>query len=630
MKLSIRLKLLIGFTLLLFLSTLVQGFSFIITRQYITSQIEGFQKEQVKKGASEVKQFFATLGTETSGLARVFQRDRKNLAPAANFVIDHSDSIKKITFLSPAGRELAKFNKSGQVPQEKLNYEVLSDPFYSAATGATAVSKVYYKEAGLGPHLDLYSPIFNDAQKVEAVIKMQINLNLLQNILKDIKLGEQGHIHIVDNEGRLLTHHDESYVLERPNLSSRKIISDMQTTTTPPFDNYRYVNEKGIPVVATAEKVPGYHWIAVFEQPESEAFGFLDLIRNIFAFTVVASFICLLLIALFLSENLARPIRKLQKSAKEVEKGKLDRIALVKSGDEIESLSYSFASLINQLIEREHSLRNITMQLEKANSKLKQLDALKNEFVSVASHELRTPMTAIKSYLWMALEGKGGQLNDEQKFYIQRGYNSVDRLIRLVNELLNISRIEAGKITIDMQEVDIEQLAQEVIDEVMPRAKEVGVEVTIAKHEAVANVLADPDKLKEVFFNLLGNSLKFTQKGGTITVNFTEKDDIIETEIKDNGSGIEAEDIKKLFQKFGLIEGSYTTNQPVSGTGLGLYISRSIIELHQGKIWAASEGHGKGATFTFQLKKFTKENLEQFNHAVSNKKETADLVHTDI
>lgn len=276
------------------------------------------------------------------------------------------------------------------------------------------------------------------------------------------------------------------------------------------------------------------------------------------------------------------------------------------------------------------SLEKATVQLKYANSKLKELDIMKNEFVSVASHELRTPMTAIKSYLWMALEGKGGKLNEKQEYYVQRGYNSVDRLIRLVNDMLNISRIEAGRITVDMQQVDLKELTQEVIDEVMPRAKELGVTLSLVHYENPLKVLADPDKIKEVLFNLIGNSLKFTPKGGKISVGFILKDGFVETEIRDTGSGIEAEDIGKLFQKFGLLPGSYTTNQPAMGTGLGLYICRSIIELHQGKIWAASDGRGKGATFTFQLKTFNKADLLQFNQSTSDKKEAVGLIHSEI
>ncbi len=272
-------------------------------------------------------------------------------------------------------------------------------------------------------------------------------------------------------------------------------------------------------------------------------------------------------------------------------------------------------------------------QVQAANERLKALDKLKNEFVSVASHELRTPMTAIKSYLWMALNGKGGELNEKQKYYVERGYNSVDRLIRLVNDMLNISRIESGRITIELKSVDMIALTQEVVDEVLPRANELGVSVIIQKPESLPSVLADTDKIKEVMFNLIGNSLKFTAKGGSITISYSQSDGFVETKIADTGAGIAPEDMGKLFQKFGLLEGSYVTNQTSTsmGTGLGLYICRSIIDLHHGEIKAASEGRGKGSMFTFTLKKFEETDAQELKtESTNDQKEKVDLIHLQV
>jgi signal transduction histidine kinase len=301
-----------------------------------------------------------------------------------------------------------------------------------------------------------------------------------------------------------------------------------------------------------------------------------------------------------------------------------DEKDLIRGFTEIVGLAVQDAQLYSSVQEAKKNLEN-------ANTKLKELDQLKNEFVSVASHELRTPMTAIKSYLWMALQGKGGDLNEKQRYYIERGYNSVDRLIRLVNDMLNISRIESGKITVQLALVDMPKLAQEVIDEVLPRAQELGIKVNVARSEDIPPVVADADKIKEVLFNLIGNSLKFTPRDGSITVSFLRKDGYVHTIVKDTGSGIEAEDIGKLFQKFGLIAGSYTTNQPAVGTGLGLFITRSIVELHEGKISAESEGRGKGATFTFSLKEFTEEDRNRIKPPSSEKTEDSiGLIHSQI
>jgi len=250
----------------------------------------------------------------------------------------------------------------------------------------------------------------------------------------------------------------------------------------------------------------------------------------------------------------------------------------------------------------------IYASLQRANKKLKELDQMKDDFVSVASHELRTPMTAIKSYLWLALDGRGGKLTEKQKYYLDRAYISTDRLIKLVNDMLNISRIESGRITIEMNKIDIQQLVQDVIDEVKPRADEVKVKVTLDQpQKKILPVLADPDKIKEVLFNIIGNSLKFTPEKGTITISFESKEDgHVIIHVRDTGRGIDEKDMGTLFTKFGMVEGSYVTNKKASGTGLGLYISKSIIELHKGKIWAQSPGIDQGTTFSFTLPYYKK------------------------
>lgn len=266
-------------------------------------------------------------------------------------------------------------------------------------------------------------------------------------------------------------------------------------------------------------------------------------------------------------------------------------------------------------------------EVQSSNEKLKEIDKLKDEFVSLASHELRTPMTAIKSYLWMAIQGKGGPLSEKQKYYLDRAYRSTDRLIKLVNDMLNISRIESGRISIELEDVEISRLSQEVIEEVMPRAEELGIHLTLLPLAQLPHVMADSDKIKEVLLNLIGNSLKFTPKDGHITVSFSNENGFIKIVVADNGAGIPNEDIPKLFQKFSLLPGSYTVNKVATqGTGLGLYICKSIIELHGGKIWVESPGVRQGATFSFTLPQV---DVAKITHGDA-KRGSFELVHTQL
>lgn len=312
----------------------------------------------------------------------------------------------------------------------------------------------------------------------------------------------------------------------------------------------------------------------------------------------------------------------------------------------------SMAKEYNQISEYEHQtiknfvdgirivLRNATLytslaktsdQLKLANIRLKQLDKLKDEFVSVASHELRTPMTAIKSYLWMAIDGKDGSDPERHKYYLERAYSAVDRLMRLVNDMLNVSRIDSGRVTVDLHVVDLGKLVQEVFDEVMPRAQELGLNLTMQPVSNLPQVVADSDKVKEVIINLIGNALKFTPKGGRITVSFVQKDNLIETVVTDSGTGIDPANIGKLFQKFSMISDSYQANSQIQGTGLGLYICKSIIELHGGKIWATSEGRGKGTQFIFSLRVATQEDIQKSAaNPVDPKKPMLDMIHTGV
>ncbi len=239
--------------------------------------------------------------------------------------------------------------------------------------------------------------------------------------------------------------------------------------------------------------------------------------------------------------------------------------------------------------------------LTDANKKLEDLDKLKDDFVSIASHELRTPMTAIRSYAWMALNKADTPLSSKMQKYLQRTLISTERLINLVNDMLNISRIESGRVAISPISFDMVTLVKDVLVEVEPKSKEKQLNLLITGPILIPKVFADPDKVREVLLNLIGNAMKFTLNGGSISMSFFTDGQMVETSVKDSGVGISKEDLSKLFLKFGRLDDSYVAAATSGGTGLGLYICKSLITLMRGKIWASSEGLGKGTTFTFSL-----------------------------
>lgn len=261
------------------------------------------------------------------------------------------------------------------------------------------------------------------------------------------------------------------------------------------------------------------------------------------------------------------------------------------------SLSYEEIRRFNITLQEE--VDRATIDLQKVNTQLEALDKLKDEFVSVASHELRTPMTAIKSYTWLVLNNKAGPLEPKAKEYINRVYLSTERLIHLVNEMLDVSRIESGRVKLTLKQFDPSALATDIQNEFSARANESGIRLQIEKASTIPQSTADVEKIQQVLENLVGNAMKFTPQGGTITMRLSATQTTISFAIVDTGSGISHEDMPKLFHKFGRLENSLISMKSNS-TGLGLYIAKQYVELHGGEISAESQV-GHGSTFTVIL-----------------------------
>lgn len=301
--------------------------------------------------------------------------------------------------------------------------------------------------------------------------------------------------------------------------------------------------------------------------------------------------------------------------------------------NEEKDLLHSFTEIVGLAVQNSKlytALEETKQKLEVANKRLQELDKLKDDFVSVASHELRTPMTAIKSYIWMALNKKKGELSPDLEKYLNRSYISVERLINLVNDMLNISRIEGGRIALRLSEVNMLDLTKEVIDEVAAKAQEKNIKLTVLDTK-FPNVLCDRDKIHEVLLNLIGNSLKFTPQSGQISVNFSVDGPFLLTSVTDSGVGIAKENLPKLFSKFGRLENSYVAIAESGGTGLGLFITKSLIEYHKGSVKADSPGPGRGSTFSFTLPTVGSQMANLLTkEAPKETEETKDLEKTNI
>jgi signal transduction histidine kinase len=271
-------------------------------------------------------------------------------------------------------------------------------------------------------------------------------------------------------------------------------------------------------------------------------------------------------------------------------------------------LAIIFGALLVRSVRREilqrEKIEILAQDLTKANTRLLDLDKQKSEFVSFATHQLRAPLTAMKGYASLILEGEMGTVTSETKQAIGRIYDSSTTLASIVDDYLNISRIELGTMKYSFDVIDLKDMVDHVIGELMPNIEKKGLEFTFSTTPSTPDtrfmIHADKDKLKQVISNLIDNSVKYTPKGSVkVSLEKNIKSRKILFAIKDTGVGIAPAVMPKLFHKF--VRANNANKQNIYGTGLGLYVALQIVNAHMGSLWAESAGDGKGSTFFLEL-----------------------------
>jgi len=254
--------------------------------------------------------------------------------------------------------------------------------------------------------------------------------------------------------------------------------------------------------------------------------------------------------------------------------------------------------------------KNMLEELSRKNAALEKLDQLKNDFVSIVSHELRTPLSITKEGISLVLDGITGSINPKQAKILTTSKNNIDRLARIINSLLDISKIESGRVELKKKNVDFRVLIKNVFSAFENKAREKNLELRLdLPKEQVLDLYIDEDRIIQVFTNLIGNSIKFTEKG-YIEVSMEQKKNEVEFVVSDTGIGIAAEDLPKVFNKF--LQFGRTPGAGEKGTGLGLSIAKGLIELHRGKIRVESE-FGRGTKFIFTLPNYpAEENAREY------------------
>lgn len=529
--------------------------------------------EKVQKFLNEKMDVFnLVVSGEPKSLREI---DLNNL----NYLIDNlrnmAGDVLEISFVDRSGVELVKRSFEDDT---RLNNIRGRDDFQIAFSGRNYFSEVTYSNGV--PLIRLSSQIENSNREIIGVISALVDLKSLETVIGNIKLGETGYVYLLDKNGKYITSSKSGYLASGADLSNIKEIKNILDQKNKDNIIKIYNNPLEEEVVLAGKNISGYKWFVISEWPKSDAY---KTIYNILvqSLTIIAITITLVIIfGLFAARKIIGPIKTLNNGVNKIAEGDLDYKIELSTGDEFEILADEF---------------------NKMTEVLKENRKLRDEFVFIAAHELRTPVTAIRGYLSMVLDENFGKIKDEVKKALSTVERANNRLVQLVQDLLQVARSEAGKLKIDLKEVNIKNTVNSIVEQLKSLSDQKGISVEYKELGKETIVLADEDKLSEVLVNVIGNAIKYTLGSGSIEVYHEIDNDkkLLITHVKDHGMGMKKEDMEKLFSKFYRIQTDETSH--IEGTGLGLFICKEIIERMGGKIWVDSE-IGKGSIFSFSLK----------------------------
>jgi signal transduction histidine kinase len=273
--------------------------------------------------------------------------------------------------------------------------------------------------------------------------------------------------------------------------------------------------------------------------------------------------------------------------------------------EELQRQNRDFVKILGELEEKREQLEELNRQLNEsnrelneANAKLRELSEMREEFLALTTHDLRSPLTVISGVISFFTSGRLGELSPEQQNMVAMMERNTQSLIELVNDLLDASKLESGTMRLETAAIDIRGVIDELRETMLPMAKEKEIELVETFPDNLPRVEADRTKLRRILVNLLSNALKFTPKGGRVEVRAEQLDGRVSIAVSDTGVGIAPEDVARLFDKYEQARSRATRGE--KGTGLGLYITKQLVELHGSRIKVESEV-GKGSTFSFTL-----------------------------
>lgn len=503
-------------------------------------------------------------------------------------------------------------------------YQADEEWWQEAQKNGFSVGNIEYDQSAGEWSIALGVRIDDSAGNFLGVIKaVLIPREILRNVELTTKKYQRAEIKLLTADGKLIYSTKTFSVFK--DISQEEFFSAIKADDG--FFIAREEREQKLFAYARAEgfrDFTGLHWTLLISNKTSEIFSSVRELRNTLLFLGIFFSTLILTLALILSRTISTPIQKLKEAASLIAEGNLDTRINIRSNDEIGQLATSFnemalrlkasyAILEQRVKERTEDLQKQIQELDRTakllvkrdfeflqtNELLREMDKAKSSFVSIAAHQLRTPLSGVKWSIAMLLDGDVGKITKAQKDMLAQASYAIERLVRLIGDLLNVARIEEGKFAYSFEPFHIEELCKKAFDENKKSAKirEVSLKFTSPK-KPVPLVLGDFSNLSIVVENLIENAIAYNRQGGSVEIILQETPQGAKISIKDTGMGIPKSQKGLIAQKF--FRGDNIVRQQIPGTGLGLYIANKILDQHQSRLDFESE-EGIGSVFSFTI-----------------------------
>jgi signal transduction histidine kinase len=561
------------------------------------------QREQAEAAAAKIGQFSKEIESQLGWTTQ--------LPWSAGSIEQRRFDALRLLRQVPAITELAQLDASGKerLRVSRLAMDVVAsgtdfsnDPKFTEAVAR----KVYYGPVYFRRESEPYMTLAIAGTRRDAGVSVaEVNLKLIWDVVSQIKVGERGHAYVVDAQGRLIAHPDISLVLRNTDMSRLAQVRAARGESDSPSETVQESeNIEGRKVLTASAPVAPLGWRVFVELPAGEAYAPLYAALHRLGLILLAALGFAVLAGMLLAGRMVGPIRALRAGAARIGSGDLSQRIAIKTGDELEALANQFNDMAGRLQESyaglEQKVEERTREVEEKSRQLEIASQHKSQFLASMSHELRTPLNAIIGLTEMMVTNAARFGTEKAAEPLRRVHRAGSHLLGLINQVLDLSKIEAGKLELSPETVTLAPLIDEVIGTARQLAEQNKNRLVVESQENLGSLTVDPMRLRQILFNLLSNACKFT-KQGEVTLRARKVIDgrnWIEFAVTDTGIGMTPEQQAKLFEEFTQADSS--TARQYGGTGLGLAITRKLARMMGGDVTVTSEP-GKGSVFTVRL-----------------------------